>query len=746
MLNTLSSALPATWLPWLLGATLALAAILFKPKWLRTLLAHAEHGSRQIASFCQRSAERILAIRPAITPSAQPYSMHGMDASAGEAHAGDEAASGPANKTTGETDAAIEAAWTPWVGFNLFAKLIYGVFSALLLSSAYSLDTGRSCVVQFANNGDCSVPTLINVSVANGLLWFVCIAYFGGLLAEGIGWVEEHLHLFPHLTPPARRSLTIFAGVGVALSMVAVTLLYTLGQLKLQHIDFPAMVLLISAIQGALVNGAGIPAVASLIVGLGAAIGLVCVVGWLVFTTLHRLLQLLGQLVTRKEPVLTAAGPYYTGEENLMILSDDTAKALYLVGVGRDPAAFVQRQALPAVHRFGGKAALGGWATFDPTRAHRAPISPAGGDDFSPLRADVQAATGLRGSSVEQMRLVIHKLMKNIADQAMAVGQAKGQILVSLDVESIPLASPALIETARTLSGHTIALLLHLSAPGVSDPDVVVSGLAELTRLKRMGVITSVIPLDARSPFVLHSGAGGESAQERYAAFALGQTVAAHVQDEGQPTLGEVLRQIGRSYPFCGLATQSASIPASKAVVWWKRIWRLFHRGQRGYSDVAIISNLALHTVGQLLQDTAHACIDAPADPQSAPLYVIVTSPLRLRDTARWSDLRDDIERGLTQMLPSATALFVHGNGVQNEKLRDQYYLQVSLWYGVRALPQERQVAPEDGREQEERDETADLLEFPAPLAPAEPALPTDRRAGRARRLIDAGDSFTSWT
>jgi len=675
MLNTLLTTATSSWLPWLIAAILILVVILFKPRWLRTVLGHVEHGSRQIALFCQRSAERITAIQP-------PAHRAAAQGTATPAEA------------TARPLAATEAAWTPWIGFNLLAKLIYGVFAALLLSSAYSLDTGRSCVVQFGSDGDCSVPTLISVSVANGLLWFVCISYFGGLLAEGIGWVEEHLHLFPHLTPAARRSLTIFASAGVTLSMIAVSLLYVLGQLKLQHIEFPAIVLVISEIQGLLVNGAGIPAVASLIVGLGAAIALICVVGWLVFTLLHRVAQLLGQLVTRREPVLTAAGPYQTGE-TVMTLSDETAKALYLVGIGRVSAAFVQHHELPAVQRFGGKAALGGWATFDPTRAQSAPASPAGHGDLSPLRADVQAATGLRGDSDEQMRLVIHKLFKNIADQAVTVGQAKGHLLVSLDAESIPLVSPALTETARTLSGHTITVLLHLSAPGVSDPAVVASGGAELSRLKRERIIASVTLLDARSPFVLHSGAGGESAQDRYAAFALGQTAAAHAQDENQPSLGDVLGQIGRSYPYSCLATQSASIPlgTDHPLRWWNVVGRLFTRGfmrgRRGSSDVAIISNLALHTVKQLLQDTAHACLDAPVDAQSAPLYVVVTAPLRRRDAARWRDLKDDIERGLTQLAPNATALLVYGNGVQNEKLPDQYYLQVALWYGVGAEPKE---------------------------------------------------------
>jgi hypothetical protein len=69
----------------------------------------------------------------------------------------------------------------PWIGFNLFAKLAYGTMAILLLLSAYSIDTGRSCVVQFGE-GDCSVPVPININVANGMLWFVVSGAFAAAM------------------------------------------------------------------------------------------------------------------------------------------------------------------------------------------------------------------------------------------------------------------------------------------------------------------------------------------------------------------------------------------------------------------------------------------------------------------------------------------------------------------------------------------------------------------------------------
>jgi hypothetical protein len=665
-------------------------AVLIKPRWLRRVLPPLEAMCRRFAYWCeQRTHDIVMRQRGAHEP-AHGQTQPGQSL---ETVGAEEQGSSPNRQHEVETSGV-------WVGAVLLAQLLWGVFAACLLGAMILLDTGRSCAVQ-GGGEDCAIllPFGLSFGVINGVLWAVTLAYFGGIFIEGIGWVVgKHLHLFPDLSPRPRRLLTIYAGVGVSLSLVAVSLMYVISAMQLQHVDWPEAALALAVLQALLINGAAFAAVPSLIGGIGALLALLCVTGGLLAMSLAHLVRLLGYLLEPHQPGANATSAsnftstdlaFQGGESSMYGESKERKKIFYVVGIGRESASSVQQQ-VEFIHIYGGDAVFGGYAVVNPARPDEAPLTPANDDDLRPLRSEIALAPQLRQDLREQEQLVVQKAVRKVEDKKASRRQLRGELFVCCDREYVPL----LAETLRGLAPERTGMLVNLavleSRSGVLRPEEIAASDVELARLLDERIIASALIIDPFPTEAAHDKEElGARRRMRQFAAALAQVVAGFAQHPEQLTQGEALQRVGYSCGYCAMATLTDSVPLGKRMRFLEPFSWMLKRRSVGYGDAAVMSARVLQLAARARRDPALRSANVPPNEinEISPGSVLcVTSPLEPSDR-RYPEFVSTVEHGMAGLAEGVTTIFACGNGLPDRKLPEGLYVQVTYFFGFDEAP-----------------------------------------------------------
>lgn len=201
-------------------------------------------------------------------------------------------------------------------------------------------------------------------------------------------------------------------------------------------------------------------------------------------------------------------------------------------------------------------------------------------------------------------------------------------------------------------------------------------------RLKAEGVIDTTFLTDNLSPFARRFSL---AEQDRYVAKTLASLLAAQLHFTKNPSIAEIGRSLGDYAALVGMAFSSRSLVVAKEVAGWNLLRRTVGLPTRGFGHLGnLVIEAKLGTEAALGEPEARA-IEEAIDLRM-PFVAVYTVPLRPSDK-RWITFSNEIRTWLMNYYPTATPVFVSGNGTPDSRFVGSYWLQVSILFPMPDVP-----------------------------------------------------------
>lgn len=320
----------------------------------------------------------------------------------------------------------------------------------------------------------------------------------------------------------------------------------------------------------------------------------------------------------------------------------------------------------------------------DVTRPREAPLQRTvvnGILPLSPTRGEIEEAIASCGDVTRAEHTLIAAMNSRLVAVNMRASLAHGLVMLYMEpADATDGVATQLVELKRLLPNHTLVVQVQIPTAEARD-ERFSAGLHRLVALRDEGVIVTSLAIDERSRVVTQLG---EDVQDRLVAIATASLLRA-VDDDRNPAAPEVFRRLGARSPLVGIAFEVAPLSTVRRLWWWEPGRRAVRGPIRGRGGLQELRNLTKILVRRVLQGDGAATVDAPIDATTPPIFVVVTLPL-WADSPEFEEFASELRRWLANEFPAATLVLVQGNPAPDPLVADNYYCQVSCFFGVGPL------------------------------------------------------------
>lgn len=583
---------------------------------------------------------------------------------------------------------------------------LLGLFFAVdVLLAVQVLDGLRTGLVIFegdAGSGLIALP--FSVPTIMGLLGWAMIVLMGAFLMEVV------IHDWPaglDFLPPRWRTWRasrilircLVAGGNVAL-FVYVVLLGMVAELQVYHIPWFAATVLVATLQNALANLAALFSIWIVVLGIGAAFALVCLVVWAVAGILRLFLQA-WVAPEKPKPVLAIGGngmgsgyPLPDGGQWKEPVHAASAGGRIDYHVGDYTVAPLQttlllagdfgRRMLPdlaaVLPKVGGKKSIR-VAGYVPTKRipdqaqHRMITKDMDAEDVTISPKAHALIRNRPGYTVgKEVEAIIHNELLRI-EQYTPKLTGRELILFSLDWEDVNSAGEPLRRLHGTLPRHVVVLVIELPARDINRPEIQ-AALEQATTLRDEGIVAATVLVNRQGPRVAKLD---REKQGRFLARSLAGVITANRHYEENAAGAAVFEALGQDAPFMSLATGSVALSGGTQLSSLDP--GRFVGGGRGRGDVEQV-RVSLQMLGERVLTDATACLfPVTLDPERQPLYAEVFIPFDKKDH-RFTEVCEGLEQWIAERVEGANVVFIAAAGEPDESVERQYFGQWTWFYG----------------------------------------------------------------
>ncbi|GAC1406638.1 MAG: hypothetical protein NVSMB49_26330 [Ktedonobacteraceae bacterium] len=594
-----------------------------------------------------------------------------------------------------------------WPGWLILWPLVY-----LCLLAALALGDYYLFVLRFAVLFQLATNEVITVDVWTGVIWVAMIALWGGVTFDLAGVMHE-ASPFHKFSPNTRHILFKFALGAMIMSLVAGALFWLWAQFLISGIDIPSLTWVFVVLFALLINSAIAMAGWAIFLSLGSLYALLlittlllCRIGLLVCYALVRIINALAGLITSVIDVPVHVGrmvwnwfccfplaarlnlqPLGLLKQHADIGRELTqTSAIQTIGDGVNEETTEDVEVLtmyPSVQ----SSRIVNMIGFGPLARNFLPTL---WEAFERFRATQLVRTyGVvdlnRSQAVsfyEQSRygviplvppaLEIGKKLDRLSDASDARKQVTDEVITALVeanldqrdtqshilwVQSLPGLDDTTEQTFRDLIRHRQPhqhLIMYSELPPADQyDDSLIVDYQRLMRLQKEDIIKAIFLLNKRSTY---ARLYGENEQHQAVSTTLVSMEIAHMQNEYNPTLPEIIHRMAKQAAFIGMAFSSKHF-AGAGLLNTRRPHSMKQPEQFENKLADLIAQSKAATVDALTPEaqTIQASIDT-----NKPLFIVYTVPSDIRGgTSAWNDYTRSITRWLDLLYPEATPIFV---------------------------------------------------------------------------------------
>jgi hypothetical protein len=529
-------------------------------------------------------------------------------------------------------------------------------------------------------------------------------ALIGSAAVELLGVVPAGWQLFTHVKQVPtllRLALVGLTGLLFCVSLVVSAVFVLWGQLQLLQspttINQDQLALYIVAAFGLLLAFVSTMAFYALLVGMGALVSVFVGAVWCLLRLLHVALALLGDTIANTSLVDRSSygQPAYTtshaASHRERELPPDDVPPSETESEEFTPMTSVHRNVtvlacgsvssrlgsfcLDYVKEAGANGVLHGFGVIDPSHTYRKETLPSvpGVHNYTlPLQVIQTAYTDV----LEPGMTNLANAVKEQVIERCAQHQG-GILIVVVDLPLLADVANALDEL-HTRARQEIVLLCPFSRVDVMHKEHREEGISILRRLHATGTVGASLVIDATSSTM--AAKVDSMAIETAAVQTLLSLCIAGYSDESNPTLAEVLAQLGSHSPCMGFAfTTVQTVSGKQPIIWHVARAAKPSVGARGSGSMPDILIQATNSIKSVMTDNAYTASLQPLDAQK-PSFVLCHLPYA-RGDKRFAETATALTRFLKATYPNTQGIMVHGNGVALPTVQSTYRVGVTVLY-----------------------------------------------------------------